>query len=1068
VQTHAKVTRPTLPHVLSRERLFSSMDALRRHPVIWVSGPAGCGKTTLAASYLKARGLPSLWYQLDAGDADPATFFYYMGLAGKKAAPHRRTPLPLLTPEFLPSLNTFTLRWFENLFRRLKRGCVVVLDNYQDIPPDSPLHEVLRNGLSVVPADVSVLVISRQPPPQGLARLLANNAMGSIGWKDIRLNKAETEGIAQLHFKKISPEVTAQLHAATDGWAAGLVLLAEYAKREPLAAADLVHRTPAEIFEYFASEVFAKAAPGVQDFLLSTSVLPRMTARLAAELTKSRRAGRILADLSRNYYFTDRRLGTETTYQYHPLFQEFLLAQAQDVYSPRRLRQIKHTAAKLLEADNQVEDAFSLRRDMADVPAMRRLIKGHAQTLLRQGRNQTLEQWFAALPPEVLAKDPWLLYWLGANRLFMNPVESKALQEKALPLFKHKRDRIGTLLALCGIFEAIAYGFGHYQPYDEWIPRLNALSKKVQPLPALDLEIKVTLSMLYALVFRQPTHPDLPFWEAKALALLNREPAIDNASVSQIIVILLLRRVNTGDLADAQFLIDTYGSRAEARGISPILASGFLSLKAYYYSSSGEFEACKRAVARGLELEAEAGLYIFTPLLHGHGASAALSQGAMALAETFMQGFASTFEQQGPYKKALFYLVMAWRHLLLKEYAQALAHAERSATIAEESGSPEAIELCRLAYALALHASGRTDEALAQLAQGLALCRQTGARLMEFACLLAQAEFSLDQGDKGTTVAALRAALSFGRQQGYRTAWVWRPEVMARICSKALELGIEADYVQDLIKQRGLVPAEPPLHLEGWPWPVRIYTLGSFALLRDDQPVSFSHKAQRKPLAMLQAVIAFGARDVREEALTDALWSEADGDLAHQSYATTLHRLRRLIGLPEAIRRRDNRITLDPRSCWVDLWAFEGLLEKADAAWAAGGQNRDYRDAIDATHKAVELCAGPFLASEGSPAWCIPVRERVRSRFVRAARRVGEHLEEQEEWERAAAWYEQALIKDPLIEEFYRHLMTCYHRLNYRHQALLVYERCCTTIAATQGAQLSPETQDLKRQLFPE
>jgi LuxR family maltose regulon positive regulatory protein len=925
--------------------------------------------------------------------------------------------------------------------------------------------------LSVVPARISVLLISRQPPPQGFARLLANNAMGSVGWNDIRLTKEETAGIAQLHFKKISPEVTAQLHAATDGWAAGLVLLAAYARREPLAAADFVDRTPEEIFSYFASEVFTKAPPGIQDFLIGTSILPRITTRLAENLTRSKQADKILSNLSRNNYFTNKRVGSETTYQYHPLFREFLLEQAQATYTPRRLLQLKHTAAKLLEADNQVEDAFSLRRELADVLAMVRLIKGHAQTLLLQGRNQTLEQWFAALPPEVLAKDPWLLYWSAANCLFINPVESKALCEKALPLFERQRDRIGTLLALCGIFEAIAYGFGYYQPYDEWIPRLNALYKKIQPLPALDLEIKVTLSMLYALVFRQPTHPDLPFWEAQALALLNREPAIDNASVSQIMVVLLLRRANTGDLADARFLIDTYGSRAEAPGIAPIFASGYASLKAYYYSSSGEFEACRKAVAKGLELEADAGLYIFTPLLHGHGASAALSQGAMAQAETFMRGFASTLEQQGPYMKALFYLIMAWRHLLLKEEAPALLHAERSATIAEESGAPEAIELCQLADALALHACGRREEAGVRLAHCLALCRKTGARLMEFACLLAQAEFSLDQGDEGVTAVALRAALSFGRQRGYRTAWVWRPEVTARICGKALELGIEADYVRDLIKQRGLVPEKPPLHLESWPWPVKVYTLGSFALVKDGKQIFFSGKVQKKPLSLLKALIVLGGKEVKEEQLADLLWPEADGDHSHVVFKTTLSRLRRLLGHDKAIVVHEGRISLNPRYCWVDLWGLEGLLEEAEAAVkkigeAQVGETGERVNATELFDKALSMYSGPFLMNEEDQAWIKAMRGRLQGRCSRLLIKLGGHREEQDQWEEATHYYERALNIDGVAEECYQRLMFCYHRLGQRAKVMEVYQRAREALGAVLGMKPSSQTEALYKTLI--
>ena len=93
----SKITRPIPVRVSQRKRLFRLLDRLRKQPIIWISGPPGCGKTTLVSSYIEARKIPCLWYQVDQGDEDIATFFYYMGLAAKKATPRKRKSLPLLT-----------------------------------------------------------------------------------------------------------------------------------------------------------------------------------------------------------------------------------------------------------------------------------------------------------------------------------------------------------------------------------------------------------------------------------------------------------------------------------------------------------------------------------------------------------------------------------------------------------------------------------------------------------------------------------------------------------------------------------------------------------------------------------------------------------------------------------------------------------------------------------------------------------------------------------------------------------------------------------------------------------
>jgi ATP/maltotriose-dependent transcriptional regulator MalT len=130
----AKISCPNAKGIIPRARLFRLLDGLRKQPILWVTGPAGSGKTSLIAGYLDARKLPCLWYQADERDSDIAAFFYYLGLATKKTAPHYRKPLPLLTPEYLGGITTFTQRFFENLYKRLKPPCAVIFDNYQDVP----------------------------------------------------------------------------------------------------------------------------------------------------------------------------------------------------------------------------------------------------------------------------------------------------------------------------------------------------------------------------------------------------------------------------------------------------------------------------------------------------------------------------------------------------------------------------------------------------------------------------------------------------------------------------------------------------------------------------------------------------------------------------------------------------------------------------------------------------------------------------------------------------------------------------------------------------------------------
>jgi len=77
----AKLIRPQPYDVIARDHLFNALDDLSKGPSIWVTGPPGAGKTTLLSSYLEARSLPNLWYQVDEGDRDVSSFFYFLSEA---------------------------------------------------------------------------------------------------------------------------------------------------------------------------------------------------------------------------------------------------------------------------------------------------------------------------------------------------------------------------------------------------------------------------------------------------------------------------------------------------------------------------------------------------------------------------------------------------------------------------------------------------------------------------------------------------------------------------------------------------------------------------------------------------------------------------------------------------------------------------------------------------------------------------------------------------------------------------------------------------------------------------
>ena len=435
-----KITRPRVSGIVLRERLFRLIDDGRMRPVLWVSAAAGAGKTTLVASYLDSRQLRCLWYQVDERDSDAASFFYYLGLAAKKAAPRYRTPLPLLTPEYLPELATFAKRYFEAFASRLKPPFLLVFDNYQEMPADALIHEIFQQMASVVPEGIRIVIISRTGPPPPFARLIANNRLLSLTAADLRFSEKESQQLIHENSgENIAPETAGELHARTQGWAAGLVLLLEMAKNSGSGIIGVDRQPPEEIFHYFAGELFDKVDPDTRQFLLKTAFPAALTLNDAESLSGIPQAGRMLAELTRRNFFIVRRQDPEPSYQYHPLFREFLQQQAREEFAADEFAALQRQAAGLLVKAGQLEDAVPLYFAAGDWPGLVPLILGQAPTLVGQGRTRTLLEWIGNLPPEISETEPWLLFWSGVCTLTFNPSASRGMLEKLLPHSRRTR-----------------------------------------------------------------------------------------------------------------------------------------------------------------------------------------------------------------------------------------------------------------------------------------------------------------------------------------------------------------------------------------------------------------------------------------------------------------------------------------------------------------------------------------------------------------------------------------------------------------------------------------------------
>lgn len=1010
-----KTSRPSLPGILPRKRLFALLDEARERKVVWVAGPPGCGKTTAVASYLDHAGIDCLWYQLDEGDAEVATLFYYLGLAAAEHAGGAGARLPLLTPEHHAGLAVFTRRYFQALYARLKPPFAIVFDGYHEVPAFSQFHAVMRDALAELPPGGCAIVASRGDPPPEMARLRASGALALLGWEALRLSREETDSIARQRRPDLGRDALEQLYARTQGWAAGLVLMLEQAKVSGAIAEPPELSSTQLVFDYLAGEIFQKTDAGTQELLLRTAHLGHMTAAMAEELTGDARAGRILAELHRNNYFVAlRQARPEPVYQYHPMFREFLLARIQESLPKERRRALQKAAAAAMEAAGRAEEAVALYRESHDWEEMARVIVAHAEAMLAQGRGETLSHWAEDLPPEVREKHPWIAYWAAASQAQLAPREGRVLYEKAFELFRGRSpaDLTGTVLAASGAMDAILYELDDFSLLDRWIAVIDAAEKDGVTYPSAAVEARVACSMVFSITLRQPQRRDLEQWVERAL---ERAREVADPNLGMFVGLLCsLTLMWAGAYARALALIEAMRRISGAPGVTPFSLITLKNVEAMYGMLTADRDGCLKAAEEGLQIARTAGVHTwsFQLLIHAYGG--ALGAGQLEAAAGYARKLEAQVDRAGRLDQCLYRHFQAWEAMLRKDLMRALQHERTALRLAVEVGCPYFEVLCRLALAEALAECGDERKCVAHLRQLRRLVEAIDNHHLEFTCLLGFGRLALEHGRRRPGLNALRRGLALGREYDYAHFLWWRPEAMARVCAQALEAGIEPEYVKSLVRRRGLAPGQPPLLVEDWPWCFRVRTLGTFDILRHDAPLAGSGKAQRRPLEMLKLLIACGGDRVSEDRVTGALWPRIDGDSAHRSFTSTLHRLRKLLGEDRAVLLHEGKLTLDRRYFWIDAWAFDELVQRIESAFSRARPELDAEDVEGFSARLLALYRGPFLGNEPDEAWQLERRERMRSRFVRAMQALGRWWEQAGLAERARDFYKKCFEADHL------------------------------------------------------
>ena len=342
----AKFHRPIASrHQVARPALLARLNAglAAGHPLTLIAAPAGYGKTTLAAQWAAQLDQPVTWLALEEADDDPLRFCTYLVAALQRVHPAIGAELlPALLAGQLPpqaalvatllndldaarTLNPSGLRRPEGFGDPL----VCVLDDFHAIQ-DPAILAVLQSLLAHRPSGLHLALVTREDPALPLARLRARDQLTEVRAADLRFDQAETAAFLRDGMGlALSEADLARLAARTEGWAAGLQLagLSLQGRADPAAFVETLSGSHRFILGYLTEEVLARQPAAVQQFLLDTSILARLSGDLCDAVTGLTGSATLLERLLAANLFLVPLDDEGRWYRYHHLFAELLQGQ---------------------------------------------------------------------------------------------------------------------------------------------------------------------------------------------------------------------------------------------------------------------------------------------------------------------------------------------------------------------------------------------------------------------------------------------------------------------------------------------------------------------------------------------------------------------------------------------------------------------------------------------------------------------------------------------------------------------------------------------------------------------
>jgi ATP/maltotriose-dependent transcriptional regulator MalT/DNA-binding SARP family transcriptional activator len=1017
-----KIIPPVIQSQVTRQTILDLVSGQKAR-VVWICSPAGTGKTALALQLAQTDGRPYLWYNIDRFDKDPAVFFNILKQAvGSVGANFKE--LPDVSPDDLLDLKSFAIFFFSRLTQCMSSGFVLILDDYQRLDPDAPLHNLLVHALmSCCSMNMRIIVNSRESMPSTWMRMIANSDLITLTWNDLRISIQEVEAFLSHddRFNK-SPKIhklAKSLHRLSDGWVSGLkLLLATLDKANDINDLPSFHDGQKALYRYFSFCVLSELDDETYSVLLKSSILPFIPINLFNDFCQSQKARHIIESLYLRHFFIS-RLATNTSsnnndtiYIFHDLLRDYLSDQSVSLYTTEQLSDIYLRAGMLFNQFGWIEEGLSLLMNAHAWDICLDQIESLAPLLLKNGRNTTLLNLIEQLPQNLRYSRINIEYWHGLCLMPHRLTEAQQHHEAAFQRYRACGNTQYMISSWSAMVDCIWLQWGDCKQLDPWLDELTVLCDHVLSDDTEHQQL-LTKGAFTAMSLRRMDHPDLPYWEEKNLNMLEKGLPL-NEMIMRALQMMIHYTWGTGQRVKSHLVLSYLHTIMDEKRCSETVQCLYhvmASVHDYWFSLTTY--SCLNHVNLGLEKASKFGLPFWNIIMINVALFKLCNLGNIEASKCYLDKISTCLnEHSGANDVSVYYHFNGYISWLEGDSEMALGSLHKALSLALSTGFSFSPLYYQLAIARILADMGRLHDAMTLVSKSRKQAIAYRSCNILYMAHLVTADIVYQTGHLSRAMRYARHAFRIGREQRYYAQpWVKRDSYL--VLAKAI-LNADRDdrYAAQCIS---LFSNEIP--------PCDIFILGRCEITKPYELKPTSYKLSSTQIRLLKRLIIQGENNsISCDELIDSIWPEIDFDKAYARLKTTVRRLRKMLGNKDSILFKDGQIKLNNDLCRIDSWRFVMLTNSLPSI------NKELIIQL------FELYQGAFCDRGYENCDLLLYKSSLEARFESVVNKVTNHYSQLNDWQTVLDIYQQALNRDHLNEHFFKGIVSAMVKLDRKHE----------------------------------